>query len=76
MTKNFIAMGSTIYNVDNQNEWIIYYSEFSTKENDWLYLLILADNKSPVILGDKTKVTGKYITERIKSNKLILNKTT
>jgi len=71
-TKNFISMGTTLYNVDNQNEWIIYYSEFDTDLNDWLYLLVLADNKSPVILGDKTKVTGSYIIDRINKGKIII----
>ena len=73
MTENFYNNGTRLYNTVNQKNWIIFQSEYNKNIKDWTYLLVLSDNKDFVVLGKNTVITGSYISDKIKDNKIIKN---
>ena len=73
MTQNFYNNGTRLYNTVNQKNWIIFQSEYNKNIKDWTYLLVLSDNKDFVVLGKNTVITGAYISDKIKDNKIIKN---
>ena len=72
-TKNFLNVGTTLYNKTNGKTWIIFYCEFNTTLKDWEYIMVLADNPNFVVLGSDKKISGSYIFKRIEEEKLIKN---
>ena len=73
-TKNFLGIGTTLYNTTDCKKWVVFYSEYNTTINDWEYVMVLADSLNFVVLGKDTKITGSYIFERIENGKIIKNK--
>ena len=73
-TKNFLNVGTTLYNTTNSKMWVVFYSEFNTDLGDWEYMMVLADSINFVVLGKDTKITGSYIFKRIDEGKIIKNK--
>lgn len=71
MTEHFYPTGSLLYNTVNQKTWIVFYGEYDTELKQWIYLLVLADSKNFLVLGKESVITGSYIAERIKENKII-----
>jgi hypothetical protein len=74
MTQHFYSSGTRLYNTTNQKTWIIFFSEYDKTLEEWVYVLVMADNKDFVVLGGgKTTITGSYIADKIKNNKIIMN---
>ena len=63
------ALGQKFFNPVNKNTWIIYCASYDTKENDWDYILILAQDSTPKLL----KVKGSVLIDKVKRRELELN---
>ena len=66
--KDAFAISQVFFNPDNRNSWIVYCASYDTKENDWDYILILAQDSTPKLL----KVKGSKLIDKVKRRKLEL----
>jgi len=60
--------GQRILNPDNKNTWIIYCANWDFTDKEWIYQLILQNNKTPRVM----EVYGEKLKGLIKCKKLEL----
>ena len=66
--KDAFAISQVFFNPDNRKSWIVYCASYDTKENDWDYILILAQDSTPKLL----KAKGSILIDKVKRRKLEL----